>query len=218
MQDKKNRLAIEIDTAALVAYATGNVNKQLLNSFMRPDAPPVYQDPVAALFKIPAGFVVHSFQFDMAMIANDFLPDDLAFDFHTADGRFLAELCAGRDPGPLIRVTAHPDREFAVKNLDSGEDGTERAFAEFLATPESCAESGLKWCGKKTDFTYFDWAFRQRFEFPMDDAKAVLPGGSMAEDETVERILREYAAGRDRVYRRIDFLNGGFLKTTVDRA
>jgi len=52
----------------------------------------------------------------------------------------------------------------------------------------------------------------------MDDAKAVLPGGSMAEDETVERILREFAAGRDRVYRRIDFLNDDFLKTTVDRA
>ena len=108
MQDKKNRLAIEIDTAALVAYATGNVNKQLLNSFMRPDAPPVYQDPVAALFKIPAGFVVHSFQFDMAMIANDFLPDDFAFDFHTADGRLLAELCAGRDPGPLIKGNRAP--------------------------------------------------------------------------------------------------------------
>ncbi|PPR18139.1 MAG: hypothetical protein CFH40_02505 [Alphaproteobacteria bacterium MarineAlpha10_Bin3] len=216
VQDKKDRFAIEVDTAALVAYATGNLNKQLLNSFMRPNGPPVYQDPLAALFKIPAGFIVHSFQFDMAMIANDFLPDDLAFDFHTADGRFLAELCDGRDPGPLIKVIANPDREFAVINLDSGEDGTERAFAEIPVTPESCAESALKWCAKKTDLSYFDWAFRQRFEFPMDDAMAVLPGGGMAGDETVERILGEFAAGRDRVDRRIDFLNGDFVTTTVD--
>ena len=50
----------------------------------------------------------------------------------------------------------------------------------------------------------------------MDDAMAVRPGGGMAGDETVKRILGEFAAGRDRVDRRIDSLNGDFVTTTVD--
>ena len=208
LPDRMDRVAIEIDAAALIGYATGNINKQLLNSFMRSDAPTVYQDPLAALFRIPAGFVVHSFQFDMAMISNDFLPDDFAFDFHTADGRFLAELCKGRDPGPLIKTISNPDKEFAVINLDSGEEGTTRAFAEFSVTPESCAASGLKWCGRKSDFSYFDWAFRQRFEFRMDDADTILPDSDMAEDATVERILAAFAAGSEGARRRIDYFTG----------
>ena len=50
----------------------------------------------------------------------------------------------------------------------------------------------------------------------LKDKAGALPGGGMAGDETVERILGEFAAGRDRVDRRIDFLNGDFVTTTVD--
>lgn len=116
----------------------------------------------------------------------------------------------------LIKIVA--DHEFFVLDLDNDIDGAGRTFGEFPVTPESCAASALKWCNKKSDFAYFDWAFRQRFEVRLDDAAARLPASGMAEDETVGKILAAFTAGSDGVRRRIDFFSGNFLRPTADRA
>jgi len=200
---------IEIDSAALMFYATQHMNKQFFGSFIRSQVTKVGHDPVAVFFRTEDGFASHTFQLSPAMISSDLLPDDFVYDFHTADARFLAEIIDGRDAEALIKVVEEPIGDIAVINLDAG-GGQEQRYGDFPVSPENCAKAGLKWCNRESDLPYFDWAFRQRFTVECGDETASLPDSDLDEFRTVDEILEHFEEGIVETTRRIRFYSGAF--------
>ncbi len=201
---------IEIDSAQLLAYATQNIDRRYFDLFIDSDATQADQEPVAVFFATEDGFAAHSFRLTPVMISSDLLPDDVVFDFHTAEKRFMAEIINGRDPEALIKVVEEPNGDIAVIELDAEDAEKVRNIRQFPVTTETCAKAGLEWCFKESDIPYCLWAIRQRFTVPCGDYGLELPESDMDEERTVEEVLDRFEAGVQETVQRIRFYNGAY--------
>ncbi len=198
--------AIVLDVKHLLDYTVNNLNPQLHDMFIRPDSRPINQDVVALYFKTATGFAARTYQLSPALISHEIIPADLEFDYFTADARFYAELAMGEDPARIFKVIDNPAADLFVVDLDSETDGTARPFGEAAVTVEQCVRSALSWCIRESDFHYFEWAFKQRFEFNCDSA--TLPDNGNIEAETVAEFFTRFKASQEDSMRKIVHIRG----------
>ncbi|MBI08069.1 MAG: hypothetical protein CMM55_00985 [Rhodospirillaceae bacterium] len=199
---------IEIDSADLLAYSMEKMSHQFFDLFITSKPTTSEHAPIAVFFQTDEGFCSHTFQLNPAMISSDLLPDDLVFDFHTAETRFLAEIVDGRDAEALIKVIEDPIGDIAVVKLEPAITG--ESYDDFPVTTKDCANAGLKCCDRESDISYFLWAFRQRFSVDCSDQTSNVPDSDMSEEETVEEIMELFEAGIQDTVNRIRFYSGAY--------
>lgn len=198
--------AIVLPVEDLLDYTANNLSPHLNDLFIRPDGPTVGQDPIALYFKTGTGFAAHTFQISPALIAHEAIPADFTFDYHTSDGRLLAELAAGQDPAVIYKVIHNPADDFFVVDLESGPGGETRSFGDFPVTVDQCVQSTTKWCGRLSDLPYFEWAFQQRFAFTCNPSN--LPDGGLEEAQVVADYLAAFRAAQDNCRLTINYYRG----------
>lgn len=195
--------SIAIDAKHLLQFATQNINSKFSDLFIRGDGGTIGQDVVALYFKSATGFTNHTYQISPALISHELIPSDLEFDFHTSDTRFLSELASDQDPEKIYKVIKNPADELFVVDLESDADGTARIFGEFPVTVEQCVNSAIKWCNRETDFTYFEWAFQQRFNF--ECKPDAFPDSDYSESDTVTAFLSLFGEARQNQIQNIKY-------------
>ncbi len=167
----------------------------ILRSFMRTTPTPLPMDPIQFYFPSPTGFSLHSFQLSALGLAVQHLPADLECDYHTWDARLLADVLAGSDrDAACFRELANPGECYVV-GLD--EVGGVASFGQFELSPPAAVRSIQKWIGCANDIDHFEWAVRQKFEYPVPtDINLDLPADCRDEDGTIVDITRLLESAR----------------------
>lgn len=200
-QGKRSETEIDIEAEDLLRFATDNIADGLDTLFIQPHETQTSQDPVNIFFKRRNGIATHSFQLAPIIVSHTLLTQDIVCDFHTTDGRFLAEVLSSHNLDTQVKLLDNPADTCSFIGLD---EGTSRDFGKFAVTPDHCAQAGVKWCNKVGDFPYFKWAFRQTIFFPCQNLDA-FPDSALQEGETVDDILKRYDGAAVKRTHTIDF-------------
>lgn len=187
-QHCRHGTSFDIPSDVLYRVSLQAMHPFILQSFMRTAPSLLPQDPVHLYFRMPGGFSHRSSQLNAFAVATRRLPADLTCDYHSADTRLLSDVLAGQDRNKACHIEhGLPDDMYTVSVDD--EKGVV-GFGMFELSPASAAKSILKWANRLDDIDHFQWAIRQRFEYPLPEGVAVdLPRDCRDEEEAVAEIV-----------------------------
>lgn len=188
---------ISVTAQNLYRAAWSAWHPHFMASFMRKTPNLTSVDPIQFNVTSENGFVMHAFQFFASAINHEKIPKYVGFDFHTPDGRLIADVLRPdhRDQDWAFNVEQPGGRFCMQVDSDAGES---KFGVDFKVTPEDAVKCGLKWMSNPQDVEHFEWAAQKSVFYPQptDAPTPAYPNDGLANEEIGTRLKAAFLAER----------------------